>query len=168
MIPIDAGPLVALFDPSDGAHTGCVDLLRTIQAPVVTTTCVLTEVLHLLSPASRGARSLMDFIGAGGLQVRELDGDNLTRAFELMVQYADAPMDLADASLVVMAERLKIRRIFTLDRNDFLFGSVPAIATPTSKSSVRAEHIDTGGETVGSRECDNQDCLNGSPSQPIS
>lgn len=121
MILIDAGPLVALFDPSDGAHTGCVDLLRTIQAPVVTTTCVLTEVFHLLSPASRGTRSLMDFIGAGGLQVRELDGDNLTRAFELMVQYADAPMDLADASLVVMAERLKIRRIFTLDRNDFLF-----------------------------------------------
>jgi len=35
-----------------------------------------------------------------------------------MVQYADQPMDLADASLVVLAESLKLRRIFTIDRND--------------------------------------------------
>jgi hypothetical protein len=32
-----------------------------------------------------------------------------------MGQYHDAPMDLADASLVVVAERLRLRRIFTLD-----------------------------------------------------
>jgi predicted nucleic acid-binding protein len=33
----------------------------------------------------------------------------------LMRQYQDAPMDLADASLVVAAERLHLRRIFTID-----------------------------------------------------
>ena len=43
------------------------------------------------------------------------------RAFELMVKYADAPMDLADASLVAMAEKLDLRRIFTMDRSDFSF-----------------------------------------------
>jgi len=37
-----------------------------------------------------------------------------------MIQYADHPMDLADASLVVLAEVLKSRRIFTIDRGDFL------------------------------------------------
>jgi len=42
-----------------------------------------------------------------------------SRAFELMDTYADHPMDLADASLVVAAETLKTRRVFTLDRNDF-------------------------------------------------
>jgi uncharacterized protein len=36
----------------------------------------------------------------------------------LIVQYADRPMDLADASLVVPAERLRQRRVFTLDRGD--------------------------------------------------
>jgi predicted nucleic acid-binding protein len=36
-----------------------------------------------------------------------------------METYADHPMDLADASLVVAAEALASRRIFTIDRNDF-------------------------------------------------
>jgi predicted nucleic acid-binding protein len=43
----------------------------------------------------------------------------LQRAFELMEQYADHPMDLADASLIVAAEMLRTRKIFTIDRNDF-------------------------------------------------
>lgn len=121
MTLIDTGPLVALFDPSDGAHTGCVDVLSTIHEPILTTSCVLTEVFHLLSPDSRGARALMAFVGKGGLRVCELDRGDLMRAFELMVKYADAPMDLADASLVAMAEKLDLRRIFTMDRSDFSF-----------------------------------------------
>lgn len=37
------------------------------------------------------------------------------RMRELMEQYKDTPMDLADASLVATAEVLKRQRIFTLD-----------------------------------------------------
>jgi predicted nucleic acid-binding protein len=36
-----------------------------------------------------------------------------------MELYADHPMDLADASLVVAAESLGIRKGFPVDRNDF-------------------------------------------------
>ena len=36
-----------------------------------------------------------------------------------MVQYADHPMDLADASLVALAEALKVRKFFTIDRGDY-------------------------------------------------
>ena len=48
-----------------------------------------------------------------------MDGVGLRRAFELMEQYADHPMDLADASLSVAAEVLPTRKIFTIDRQDF-------------------------------------------------
>ncbi|MCI0363261.1 MAG: hypothetical protein L0219_05220, partial [Phycisphaerales bacterium] len=41
------------------------------------------------------------------------------RAFELMEHYADHAMDLADASIVVAAEVMKTRKVFTVDRNDF-------------------------------------------------
>jgi uncharacterized protein len=44
----------------------------------------------------------------------------LPRMQSLMEQYADLPMDFADASLVVLSERLKVRRVFSLDRCDFL------------------------------------------------
>jgi len=47
------------------------------------------------------------------------DRPGLTRAFELMELYADHPMDFADASLVVAAETLGTRKIFTIDRKDF-------------------------------------------------
>jgi predicted nucleic acid-binding protein len=36
-----------------------------------------------------------------------------------MEQYADHPMDLADASLIVAAEALRTRKIFTIGRSDF-------------------------------------------------
>lgn len=119
MILVDTGPLVALFDPEDGDHGRCVERLAVIEEPLCTTIPVLTETFHLLSPGSIGSQRLMDFIVSGGLGVRYLDSAGLHRAFALMVRYADHPMDLADASLVVLAETLKLRKVFTLDRNDF-------------------------------------------------
>ena len=119
MILVDTGPLVALFDPKDGDHDRCAKRLAVIEEPLCTTIPVLTEALHLLNPGSIGSQRLMDFITGGGLGVRYLDSAGLHRAFTLMVRYADHPMDLADASVVVLAETLKLRRVFTLDRNDF-------------------------------------------------
>jgi len=119
MILVDTGPLVALFDPADAWHQGCVDRLKRIAGPLWTTTPVLTEAFHLLTPASVGARRLMDFIADGGLGVWFLDDARLARAFELIVRYDNVPMDLADASLVVAAEQLNTRKVFTIDRKDF-------------------------------------------------
>ncbi len=119
MILVDTGPLVALFDPKDPDHSACAAILEQIDEPLCTTTPVLTEAFHLLSPASTGAQRLMDFITRGGLPVWHLDDASLHLAFERMVQYADHPMDLADASLVVLAETLQQEKVFTIDRGDF-------------------------------------------------
>ena len=61
----------------------------------------------------------MDFIADKGLAIWFLDDTIIGRAFELMVQYADNPMDLADASLVATAEKERLNKVFTIDRNDF-------------------------------------------------
>ena len=119
MILVDAGPLVALFDPADGSHERCVNVLQSIEEPLGTTIPVLTEAFHILSPSSIGTQRMMDFISEGGLIVWYLNAEVLTRAFELMLQYADRPMDFADASLVVTAENERLRKVFTIDRNDF-------------------------------------------------
>jgi uncharacterized protein len=119
VILVDTGPLVALFDPRDTQHSRCREVLRTLRESLYTTVAVLTEAFHMLSPGSYGADRLCEFIGQGGLAVWFMDGVGLRRAFELMEQYADHPMDLADASLIVAAEVLPTRKIFTIDRQDF-------------------------------------------------
>jgi uncharacterized protein len=119
MILVDTGPLVALFDPKDGAHRAAQHTLKGIREPLVTTTPVLTEAFHLLDPGSRGSIALRAFMLADGMRLFSLSDRALVRAFELMDQYLDHAMDLADASLVTAAESLRTTRVFTLDRNDF-------------------------------------------------
>lgn len=120
MILVDTGPLVALFDPQDGEHRRCREVLERLTEPLATTLPVLTEAFHILSPASLGSVRLQELILGGGLSVLPLDFASLERAFELMVRYADHPMDLADASLIVAAEQVPTLKVFTLDRGDFV------------------------------------------------
>jgi hypothetical protein len=119
MILVDTGPLVALFDPKDGQHQRCVRVLKVVREPIRTTVPVLTDAFHMLRPGSVGADRLREFVRKGGLSVWWFDDSTLARAFELMDVYADHPMDLADASLVVAAESLGTRKVFTIDRKDF-------------------------------------------------
>lgn len=119
MILVDTGPLVALFDRKDDHHGRCAGILRGIREPLCTTVAVLTEAFHMLEPQSIGSDRLREFIAKSAMSVWFMDLRSLTRAFELMELYADRPMDLADASLVVAAEDLETRKIFTIDRNDF-------------------------------------------------
>ena len=119
MILVDTGPLVALFDPRDDQHQRCVKALKTFSEPIRTTVPVLTEAFHMLGPSSIGSDRLREFVVSGGLSVWWFDRSTLPRAFELMETYADHPMDLADASLIVAAETLVTRKIFTIDRHDF-------------------------------------------------
>ena len=114
----DAGPLIALFDLSDEAHGRCAGALKTFTGRFVTTWPVLTEAFHFIDhPKDRSL--LWNFVLSDVVRVEDVLATDLERMRLLMEQYADLPMDFADASLVVLAERLKVYRIFTLDRRGF-------------------------------------------------
>ena len=114
----DASPLIALFDLSDEAHALCTAALRTFTGGFVTTWPVLTEAFHFIDrPRNRGL--LWNFVLSDVVRVDDLLATDLARIRILMEQYADLPMDFADASLVVLAERLKVFSVFTLDRRGF-------------------------------------------------
>lgn len=119
MILVDTGPLVALFDPRDGDHRRVRSALEKIREPLITTVPVLTEAFHLLGPASRGSSALREFLKSDALAAWFLSSESLERVLDLMAQYSDRPMDLADGSLVAAAESLRTTKVFTLDRNDF-------------------------------------------------
>ena len=116
---LDTGPIVALFDPRDADHEPCRRIFASRRPKLITTAPVLTEAFHILRPESRGSQQLRRFVLSGAVTVRSMNNDDIRRAFELMDLYSNLPMDLADASLVVTAEALSTRRIFTLDRRDF-------------------------------------------------
>ncbi|MCP4493836.1 MAG: PIN domain-containing protein [Gammaproteobacteria bacterium] len=119
MILIDTGPLVALFNPRDHDHKACRAILETISEPMLTTEAVLTEVMHLLIPGSRGIEGLMSFVMSDYLSPVALARSDHQQSFTLMNKYNDLPMDFADATLVAIAEKLKISQVFTLDISDF-------------------------------------------------
>jgi len=119
VILVDTGPLVALFDPLDGSHLGAKKTLAGLADRLVTTVPVLTEAFHLLDPSSQGAQSLRRFVVQRGLELWWMSDRSLHRAFRLMDDYADQPMNLGDASLVAAAESLRTTKVFTIDRGDF-------------------------------------------------
>lgn len=119
VVLVDAGPLVALYDVSDPHHAACRKALRLIDDPLATVWPAATEAMHLLRFSSRAQRALWEILENGVLTLLPLDRSDAPRMRELMSKYADLPMDLADAALVRVAERDRIRRIFTVDRRDF-------------------------------------------------
>lgn len=114
---VDTGPIVALFNRDDRAHAACVAVWKTFRGPVETVWPVVTEALYLLDGSAMTA--VLDLVQSGALVVRDLGPDDVPRVRELMLKYADTPMDFADACLVRVAERERIRTVFTLDRRGF-------------------------------------------------
>jgi predicted nucleic acid-binding protein len=116
---IDTGPLVAFFDKDDRYHSLCVEVLKEIREPLITTWPVLTECFYLLNFSWEVQDSLWLFIRRGGIEIYPLEKELLIHCRELMKQYRDLPMDLADATLVALADAVLVPKIFTLDHKDF-------------------------------------------------
>ena len=58
---------------------------------------------------------------ANRLTLLEITSAEADRMDALMTQYSNIPMDLADASLVAVAEERKIRRLFTIDGDFYIY-----------------------------------------------
>ncbi len=118
---IDAGPLIAVLNRNDDYYAECLRLYRTLNRPFYTTQAVLAEAMYTLGVRAGwfGQELLWKMILHGDLLLEHPSPAELVRMSELMSKYSDRPMDFADASLVCLAERLSLDRIFTVDRRDF-------------------------------------------------
>jgi hypothetical protein len=116
----DAGPLIALINLHDEDHDACDLALRGLEGRAITTEAVITEAHYVLEQVPEAPRLLLELLDEWDIEVVLPDFDLRLRQMELMAKYRDAPMDYADATLVAAAERLGVRRIFTLDRRHFL------------------------------------------------
>ena len=121
MIIADAGFFYALIDRRDAWHTRAVAALPTQAQGWITTWPVLTEATHLITRwvGSAVAQALLREVADGAIAVWSWPAEHTARLPDLMHRYTRLPMDLADASLVLLAEHLGHGRILTTDQRDF-------------------------------------------------
>ena len=120
----DTGPLVALLDRDDARHADCVAAARQLPSgPLLTTWPCFTEAMYLLGSVGgfRYQEELWKVHGAGRLVLHDLTTAEVGRMAALMRKYQDQLMDLADASLVAVAESRALGRIFTLDSDFYIY-----------------------------------------------
>lgn len=120
----DTGPLIGLVDKNDPHHQEAIAALKRLRkVPLLTTWPCLTEAMYLLYQAVgySGQEALWRFVERGGLQLHVPGEEEWRRMQELMSVFRDAPMDMADASLVTAAEALNLTRVFTYDRHFYAY-----------------------------------------------
>jgi hypothetical protein len=124
MILTDTGPLVGLLDDDDPNHAACLAAaLRLPAGPLWTTWPCFTEAMYLLGEVGGHSyqAALWAMRTAGRLILLDLTPMEADRARALMDQYRDVPMDLADASLVAIAESRALPQIFALDADFYVY-----------------------------------------------
>ena len=103
----------------DNDHAVCVDVLKSLRRPLLTTWMPVTEAMYLLDISVAAQGALLEIVERGVLKVISLGAEDLPSIRALINKYSDQPMDFADASLVHVANRERLHEIFTLDRRDF-------------------------------------------------
>lgn len=124
MILTDTGPLVALLDADDSSHAACVAAARSLPTgPLLTTWPCFTEAMYLLGEVGGYAyqSALWNLRITRRVVLLDLTREEIDRMVALMEKYKDTPMDLADASLVAVAESRLLRRIFSIDSDFFIY-----------------------------------------------
>jgi hypothetical protein len=124
MILTDTGPLIALLDKRDNQHRRCLDVISTLPAePMLTTWSCFTEAMHILGAVGgyRYQAVLWKWVREMKLELHDPTLSEIRTMNDLMKKYQDTPMDLADASLVALAEHGKMKRIFTVDSDFYIY-----------------------------------------------
>ena len=119
---VDTGYWLALANRRDDHHQSATFLFQKLQnAEFITTWCVVTETCYLMQKriGIDAPKTFIRKITAGMVKTFDLAPVHCLRIEQLMEQYRNLPMDLADASLVILAEELGHGRILSVDYRDF-------------------------------------------------
>lgn len=118
---VDSGPLVAYLNRNDPDHEKCAELQESYYGDLLVTTYVLTGCCYLVEKhlGPEAEINLVESVVGGDLVQVFSDGRDMARIAELMRRYRGFPLGIADASVIVVAERLKLTSVATLDHRHF-------------------------------------------------
>lgn len=117
----DTSVVYAALDRSEQDHEVCAALLRSTPAAVTLPAPVVIEACWLGLTRGRpdAVDALLESVENGSVAVVNLDQEDYRRVRDLVARYADLPLDVVDASVVAVAERLEGTTVATLDRRRF-------------------------------------------------
>jgi predicted nucleic acid-binding protein len=116
---VDASPLYAASDESDAYHERCARILQSSELELVVPALVIAEVSYLLNRdfgPSVEAKFLRDL---EQLEVEAPLQHEWKEIADLVERYGNFPLGAADASIMVLAERLDTDLVITLDYRHF-------------------------------------------------
>jgi hypothetical protein len=116
---VDTGILYALADRSDAWHARAIALVKATREPLLAPVTVLPEVTYLLT-TRLGVHAEQAFVRSivdGEVSVEALRAADVARASDVLRQHGD--IGFVDATVVAIAERLKLEAIATTDRRHF-------------------------------------------------
>ncbi len=121
MIIADTSGLLAMFNVREPRHGDVRAALEARNEQLAVSPFVLAELDYLLATrlGVDAELTVLDEVSSGAYVVDHLDEQNLQRCTEVIDRYRDQEIGLADASIVVMAERHRTRSVLTLDHRHF-------------------------------------------------
>ncbi len=118
---IDTGIIYALADRTDTWYKRAVDFTTAFMGKLLVPSPVISEACYLLN-SFLGANAELTFLHSlikKELVIEHSKEDDLLRIVELLKKYRDQNIGYVDASLIAVAERLKIKKVLTTDRKHF-------------------------------------------------
>ena len=121
MILVDTSGLLSALDESQRYHRECAALLNDATPPLLLSPFVLAELDYLLmrNLGAKAQAALLEEVARGAYQLETFATADIARAKEIVDRYAGLNIGLADASIVVLAERHGINKVLTLDQRHF-------------------------------------------------
>jgi predicted nucleic acid-binding protein len=121
VIVLDTGGLYAALDGNEKLHGRAVAALISAKPPRLLSPFVLAELDYLIAKraGSRAQLALIDEVARGAYQLEPFSTEDLGHARRVMERYDDLKIGLADASVVVLANRHRTLDLLCTDERHF-------------------------------------------------
>lgn len=121
MILLDTSGLLAWIDQNQSFHGAVAAAMQARRGPYLLSPFILAELDYLTATrvGTAAERALLAEVARGAYRLESFEASDVQRALVVLDRFADLEIGLADASIVVLAERYRIRDVLTLDERHF-------------------------------------------------
>lgn len=121
MTLVDSSGLLAAIFPDQRSHDDCTQVVTKSKGLFLLSPFILAELDYLITKLAGIPKelTLLREVERGAYELVPFEVADLKRAREVIEQYSDLGIGLADASIVVLSEKHDVLDLLTLDQKHF-------------------------------------------------